>query len=218
MVIKYTLFFIYLYKILVNLHTLVTTFRHAAVLWWQELTPLVLLNCLWVFCQLALLPAPAATAALAFAAHQLHTEGEIEFRAVWHVFRGLFWRAWGWGALNVLIYTLLLGNLWLSLYQPQPLWVLLRPAWAVMAFGWFTVNLFFWSFWFQSPQPTAVSVLRQSAQFSLKFLGTATLLSAFLLLLGVFSAAVTFFLVTAWATWLALVPTILLNPQEPETL
>lgn len=201
-----------------NLRIFLPVFRRAAALWWQELTPLVLLNCLWVFCQLALLPAPAATAALAFAAHQLHTQGEIEFRAVWRVFRDLFWRAWGWGVLNLMVYTVLLGNLWLSLYQPQPLWALLRPAWVVMAFFWFTINLFFWAFWFQSPQPATLLILRQAAQFSLKFLGSVTLLSVILLLLGVFNAAITFFLVTAWATWLALVPTILINSQEPETL
>lgn len=201
-----------------NLRTLLTTFRRAAVLWWQELTPLVLLNCLWVFAQLSLIAAPAASAALAFAARQLHTEGEVEFRAVWRVFRALFWRAWGWGALNLLVYTLLLGNLWLSLYQSQPLWILLRPAWGMMALGWFTINLFFWAFWFQSPQPATLPILRQAAQFSLQFLGTAALLSVILLLLGVFSAAITFFLVTAWATWLALVPTILINLQESKTV
>jgi len=172
--------------------------------WWRALTPLVLLNTAWMVLQLPLVTAPFATAVFAALVYGLVSEGEVNYATI-RPFAGRLWKAaLRWGALNLLVWGVLLGNFLLSWDAPEAGWWFLRAVWAVMSLLWAALNLYFWPLYLRGSSPGVFDALRAAARLTLQhpglMLGAAALTGALL----VFSTVVTFFLVVAWMSWAAL--------------
>ncbi len=172
--------------------------------WWQALTPLVLLNTAWMVLQLPLVTAPVATAVFAALVYDLVSEGEVNYATIRPLAGRLWWAALRWGALNLLVWGILLGNFLLSRDAPQAGWWFLRAVWAVMALLWAALNLYFWPLYLRSAQPSVAGGVRAAARFLLLHPGLGFGAAALAAALLVFSAVLTFFLVVVWMSWAAL--------------
>ncbi len=172
--------------------------------WWQALTPLVLLNTAWMVLQLPLVTAPIATAVFAALVYDLVSEGEVNYATI-RPFAGRLWQAaLRWGALNLLVWGILLGNFLLSWNAPEAGWWFLRAAWAVMALLWAALNLYFWPLYLRSAAPGVLDALRSAARLLLLHPGLMLGAAALAGVLLVFSTVLTFFLLMMWMSWAAL--------------
>jgi uncharacterized membrane protein YesL len=177
----------------------------ALALWWQEFFLLTFFNLAWLACQVLIVTGPPATAAMYAVARRLADGEFIEPRHGLEALRRMFSPAWVWGAINLLIVGVLVGNFWLYQSATGWLWASLRLAWGVIALSWFAVNLFYWPFWLAQEQPSPQLTFRNSFLFLAKRPGLALTLMLISALLIVVSVLTTLPLAAALMAWLALV-------------
>ena len=116
-------------------------------LWWGELLLLTALNVAWLALQIPIVTGPPATAAMYVIVRRL-VDGELVGpRDAWQALRQMFWPAWIWGLLNLVIAGVVSFNFITYGSAPGPAWAALRLAWGTIALLWFAVNLFYWPFW-----------------------------------------------------------------------
>lgn len=178
---------------------------HAFRLWWRELVLLIFFNLIWLVLQIPIVTGPPATAAMYVIARQLADGEFIEPRHGLQALRRMFAPAWVWGAINLVIVGVLVGNFWFYESATGWLWTGLRLLWGIIAVGWFAVNLFYWPFWLAQEQRSPQLTFRNSFLFLAKQPGlalTLVLISAFL---SVFSVLTTLPFAAALMAWLALI-------------
>ena len=117
----------------------------------------------------------------------------------------MFTPAWAWGAINLLIVGVLVGNFWLYQSATGWLWTGLRLVWGVIALCWFAVNLFYWPFWLTQEQHLLQLTFRNSFLFLAKQPGLSLTLMLTSALLIVVSVLTTLPLAAALMAWLALI-------------
>ena len=173
-------------------------------LWWGELLPLVLLNILWFAFQLPIITAPIATAVVYAVARKVVDDELVSAGDAWQALRMVTVPALLWGALNLAVALVVIGNFWAYRAEVGLVWALLRITWAAVGLGWFIVNLFYWPFWLAAEQPRWWSTLRNSAVFVLRrpVLGFGVGLLSVVIFVG--SALLTLPLAAAAMTWVAL--------------
>lgn len=176
------------------------TFR----LWWRELIPLTLLNILWFAFQLPLVTAPLATAVVYVIARKVVADEFISVRDAWPAVRLIAIPALVWGAANLVVALVVVGNFWLYQSEVGPMWAAARITWAAVGLGWFIVNLFYWPFWLAAEEPRWWSTLRNSALFVVRrpVLGFGVGLVSILTFIG--SLLLTLPFVVLAMTWVAL--------------
>jgi len=174
-------------------------------LWWREFMLLIFFNLLWLALQIPIVTGPPATAAMYAIARQLADGELIEPRHGLQALRRMFAPAWVWGAINLLIVGVLVGNFWLYQSATGRLWTGLRLVWGVIALGWFAVNLFYWPFWLAQEQHSLQLTFRNSFLFLAKRPGLALTLMLISALLIVVSVLTTLPLAAALMAWLALI-------------
>jgi hypothetical protein len=174
-------------------------------LWWGEFMLLIFFNLIWLVLQIPIVTGPPATAAMYVIARQLADGEFIEPRHGLQALRRMFAPAWVWGAINLMIVGVLIGNFWFYESATGWLWTGLRLLWGIIAVGWFAVNLFYWPFWLAQEQRSPQLTFRNSFLFLAKQPGlalTLVLISAFL---SVLSVLTTLPFAAALMTWLALI-------------
>lgn len=174
-------------------------------LWWCEFMLLIFFNLLWLALQIPIVTGPPATAAMYAIARRLADGEFIEPRHGLEALRRMFAPAWVWGAINLLIVGVLVGNFWLYQSATGWLWTGLRLVWGVIALGWFAVNLFYWPFWLAQEQHSLQLTFRNSFLFLAKRPGLALTLMLISALLIVVSVLTTLPLAAALMAWLALI-------------
>ncbi|MDQ3007099.1 MAG: hypothetical protein M3R47_17165 [Chloroflexota bacterium] len=174
-------------------------------LWWQEFMLLIFFNLIWLALQIPIITGPPATAAMYVIARQIADGELIEPRHGLNALRRMFAPAWIWGALNLPIVGVLIGNFWLYQSPTGWLWTGLRLVWGVIALGWFSVNLFYWPFWLAQEQHSLQFTFRNSFLFLAKQPGLALTLMLMSALLIVVSVLTTLPLASALMAWLALI-------------
>ena len=180
---------------------LVRVFR----LWWSEFLLLIFFNLVWLVLLIPIITGPPATAAMYVIARRLADGEFVEPRHGLDALRHMLGPAWVWGAINLLIVGVLLGNFWLYQSATGWLWTGLRLIWGIIALGWFAVNLFYWPFWLAQEDRSPKLTFRNSFLFLAKQPGlalTIVLVSAFLIVISVLT---TLPFATALMTWLALI-------------
>ena len=178
---------------------------HAFLLWWGEFILLVFFNLAWLALQIPIVTGPPATAAMYVIARQLADGEFIGPRHGLEALHRMLGPAWVWGAINLLIVGVLLGNFWLYQSATGWLWTCLRLIWGAIALGWFTINLFYWPFWLAQEQRSPQLTFRNSFLFLVKRPGlalTLMLISAFLIVASVLT---TLPFAAALMAWLALI-------------
>jgi hypothetical protein len=173
-----------------------TAFR----LWWRELMPLILLNIVWFAFQVPIITAPIATAVVYVVARRIVDDEFVSIRDALHAIRMVALPALLWGALNLAVAVVVIGNFWVYRAEVGAIWGLVRVVWGGVGLGWFIVNLFYWPFWLAAEKPRLWSTLRNSAVFVVRR-PTVGLLSIAIL---VVSALLTLPFVAAAMTWVAL--------------
>ena len=79
--------------------------------WVDDYSPIVLLNVIWFLACLLILPALPATAALFYAMNELAHERGAGFSKFFEGFRRYFWLSLKWGIPSVLIFVVLIYNI-----------------------------------------------------------------------------------------------------------
>lgn len=174
-------------------------------LWWSEFLLLIFFNLVWLVLVIPVVTGPPATAAMYVIARRLADGELVEPRHGLDALRGMLGPAWMWGAVNLLIVGVLLGNFWLYQSNTGWFWTGLRLMWGAIALGWFAINLFYWPFWLAQENRSPKLTFRNSFLFLAKNPGlalTSVLASAFLIVISVLT---TLPFATALMTWLALI-------------
>ncbi len=121
--------------------------RQSLKVWWNNLVQLTLLHFAWVVCQMLIVTAPPATAALYALVEKVAQGDLLSGREVWTTFRAAFVPAWKWAICNLVVLSLLASYLWWAGRQTA----LLASAVSVLALAalalWLAMNLFYWPLW-----------------------------------------------------------------------
>lgn len=176
----------------------------AVALWWQSPLEWILLNVLWLFCQVLIITGPPATALLAVTAKRAAEGEEWDLRAVVGQFGQVFGAAWEWGLLNALVAGLIVANF--LLYQPASgmAWGILRACWAAIGLALFALDLFYWPFWLYQEDRSPWTTYRNSLLLLARDPLRGLLLTVLCLLFCAASVLLTLPFAALLASWLAL--------------
>lgn len=166
-------------------------------LWWRELLPLSLLNIIWFAFQVPIITAPIATAVIYMVARRVIDEEFVGLRDALQAIREVALPALLWGAVNLMVAIIVIGNFWIYRDQAGAGWALVRVVWGGVGLGWFIVNLFYWPFWLAAEKPRLWTTMRNSAVFVVRrptvgLLSVAIFVVSALLTLPFVVAAMTF--------------------------
>ena len=169
---------------------------------------MLVLNAAWFVLQIPVVTGPPATASV-YAMVRRSAEGEYWGpREAWQEFRSLFWPAWRWGLLNVLVWFVGLSNL-ISYWQaPGTQWFALRLLWIGTLTLWLSVNFFYWPFWLAQDDRSMRNTYRNCGRFMLLHPGLALALVGLSVILTVVSLVTTLPFTLVLMCWLALLGTI----------
>jgi uncharacterized membrane protein YesL len=118
-------------------------------LWWREFAFLIVLNFIWLLCQLTVVLGGPATAGLVYIGRRV-VDGElIGLDDFWHGVKRNFAAGLRWMLLQVLVYGVLGFNLWFYAGREGVAVLSLRYAWTIMGLVWFAINLYYWPLHFE---------------------------------------------------------------------
>lgn len=168
----------------------------ASRLWWREAMALILLNIVWFAFQIPIITAPVATGVVYSMARRVIDDKFVSMRDVLQSLRRLALPALAWGAFNLVVVVVVVGNFWIYRVEAGAIWAVARVVWAGVGLGWFIVNLFFWPFWLMVEKPGFRSTFRNSIVFVVRrpavgFVSIAVLAASLLLTLPFVAAAMT---------------------------
>ncbi|MBC8445875.1 MAG: DUF624 domain-containing protein [Chloroflexi bacterium] len=115
---------------------------------WDELFLLILMNIVTVLLVIPVVTLPPALAGLWNVANRVAQGKVIGWSDYFAGFRRYFWKAWGLALLNILVLIIVSTNLWFYVPGNTPfdlhptLSLLLRPAWAAVAFLWLAAQMY----------------------------------------------------------------------------
>ena len=173
--------------------------------WWGEWPLLMLLNLAWLALQIPIVTGPPATAAMYAMARRVADGEGVGPRQAWQSLRAMFWPAWGWGAVNLVLAVVVIGNFAAYGAAPGLGWAALRLAWGSLTVLWIAINLFYWPFWLAQADQRMVTTLRNALVMCLKAPGFGLTLLVICAALAVVSVLVTLPLAAALVSWLALI-------------
>jgi len=174
-------------------------------LWWREFFSLTVFNIAWLALQIPIVTGPPATAAMYVIARRVVDDEFVEFRHGWGALREMFFPAWKWGAINLLIIITIVGNLWLYQAATGFGWTILRLVWGTIGLAWFAISFFYWPFWLAQKDRSLRTTLRNGFLFLAKRPGFAITLVLISAVIIVVSVLVTVPLATVLMAWLALI-------------
>lgn len=115
--------------------------------WWYDWTAVLVISSVWLLAQLFVISGPPATAVLYALLQDTSAQPYWGPRDVWSEFKRLFWPAWRWALLNLIVLGIGLFNLVMYWPNSSLLWVALRLLWIAALSVWLALNFFYWPFW-----------------------------------------------------------------------
>lgn len=199
--------------------SLLQIIARALRVWWQEVVILLALNAAWFALQIPIITGPPMTATV-YAMARRTLDGEFwNLGDAWRAFRQLFWPAWRWALLNLLIWTTGVWNLYAYWRAPGTFWFGMRLLWIAALSVWLAINLLYWPFWLAQEDRSILNTVRNCARFLLLHPGLALALTALSTLLAAVSLITTLPFTLALICWLALIAVIAvqgsLQSQQP---
>jgi uncharacterized membrane protein YesL len=173
-------------------------------LWWREFAFLVVLNFIWLICQLTVILGAPATAALVYVARRVADGELIGLDDFLQGMRENFGAALKWGIAQIIVYGVLVFNLWFYAGQTGLVVLSLRYAWTIMALIWFAINLYFWPLHFEQADRRFRTTLSNSAKMALLNPNETIVYALAALLLIVICVATGALFGFVLATWLSL--------------
>lgn len=185
--------------------TAVRIIGRAIALWWREFFTLTLFNIAWLALQVPIVTGPPATAAMYIMARKVINREYVELRDGPKALQAMIRPAWKWGALNLIILVLVVGNFWLYQNFVGAPWIILRITWGTIGLGWWAICLFYWPFWFAQEDRSVRTTLRNVFLFIAKRPGlTIPLVVSSAIITGA-SILITIPLATVLMAWLAFI-------------
>jgi len=185
----------------------------AFALWWREFILLAICNLAWLALQLLIVTGPPATAAMYGIARRIANDDYVEPSHIWQTLRQMFLPAWKWGAANLLMALVVVGNFWAYQDAVGLPWTILRLAWGMIALGWFAANLFYWPFWLTQGDRSLRTTLRNGYLFLAKRPGFALSLVLICAGLSAVSILLTLPLAIGLMAWLALIGVLAVDEE-----
>jgi uncharacterized membrane protein YesL len=136
--------------------------------WGDEIVLLMQMNAAWVVANLLIIPGPPATAAMMVVTNRIAHGELVSWRVAREAFRRYFWKAWGWGAINLVVVGMLVYNL--SFYQKQVsgvTWTVVQVAWAAVLLIWGTVQFYWFPLLLEMPGNPLIPSLQNAAKMIL---------------------------------------------------
>ncbi len=182
-------------------------------LWWRELIVWTIFNLAWFVLQIPIVTGPPATAAMFVIARRVAAGEYVDFGDGVRALREMFFPAWKWGAITVLLLVVIGGNLlfYQSAYGLQ--WDVLRIVWITIGLAWYALSLFYWPFWLAQADRRVSVTLRNAALFIAHRPGVALVLVVSSLIVAMASVLVTLPLVVVLMAWIALLGTVAVNDE-----
>ncbi len=171
--------------------------------WWDQWFILTILNIAWLVAQLLVVTGPPATAVLFAMTHRTLDGDFWDHHEVGQAFREMFWPAWRWGALNLLVIGVAAFNL-LAYADDAGVWNVLRMVWLVALVLWGSLNLFYWPFWLEQDDKSLWNTYANCGRFLLLNIWQTPLLLLVCALLTVISVVTTLPFTLALMVWLGL--------------
>ncbi|MBI5565753.1 MAG: hypothetical protein HY870_12735 [Chloroflexi bacterium] len=185
----------------------------AIALWWREFFVLTLFNIAWLALQVPIVTGPAATAAMYLVARKVIDGEYLELRDGPQALQAMFVPAWKWGALNLIISMLVVGNFWLYQNFVGALWIILRIIWGTIGLGWLAICLFYWPFWLVQDDRAVRTTLKNVLVFIAKRPGFAIALVVVSAVIAAASILITIPLGTVLMAWLALIGVLAVDAE-----
>ena len=163
---------------------------------WQELWTILIVNLLFLFANILIIPGPPATLALFYYGNRIaHGETATE-RDFLQAIRSYWKPAWRWGLINLLVIGLLTGDYYLiERLIPNPdAAALTRGFYVTLMITWLLIQLFTPPFLFEQEKPSVRQALRNAVVFirrNLLFSLALALLLALSLSLGILAFMLT---------------------------
>ncbi len=151
---------------------------------WADIWTVLVCNLLWTVSVVLIIPGPPATLALFTYCNRL-AHGEIaDFGDYWRAFRSQWGPAWRWGAVNLLVIFLLVGDYILTGQLSQAPLARFMQGFYVAALGaWLIVQLYALPFLIEQATPSVRQALRNAAVMLGRNPGFSVVLSILLVLL-----------------------------------
>jgi hypothetical protein len=179
-------------------------FKRAFKLWWDEWFVLTVLHIGWFLAQFLIVTGPPATAVL-YSMVRRSLDGDYwDHREVGEALRQLFWPAWRWAGLNLLVGGMVLFNLLVYQDNDGGIWPVLRAVWIVALVLWGSLNLFYWPFWLAQSDKSMRTTYANCGRFLLLNIWQAPLIVFICAVLAVVSVLTTLPFTLARFVWLAL--------------
>lgn len=134
---------------------------------WQEFWTILIVQLLFLFANLLILPGPPATLALFYYSNRI-AHGEIATeRDFLHAIRQYWGPAWRWGFINLFVIALLTGDYFLvgRLTENAEMAAFIQGLYVTLLAGWLVLQLFALPFLFEQERPLVVQALRNAALF-----------------------------------------------------
>lgn len=192
-------------------------------LWWKHIGQLTLFNVAWLVLQVPIVTGPPATAAMYVIARRVADDELLDLGDGWQALRQMWWPAWRWGLVNLIVLVTLVGNFYAYQAFSGWGWVALRLLWGAIGVVWLAVNLFYWPFWLAQSDQRLTTTLRNGLLLLARSPGLSLTLLVICVLLATASVLLTLPLAVALMAWLALAGTLAVdralsaNPSRPIT-
>jgi uncharacterized membrane protein YesL len=177
-------------------------------IWWTHIGEFTLLNLAWAVLQVPILTGPPATAAMYMMARRAADGELLDWRDAARAVRELWWPAWRWGLVNLVVFVVLVGNFYAYQNFAGWVWVALRLAWGGIGVLWLAVNLFYWPLWLAQVDRRLTTTWRNGLLMVAKAPVTTLTLLVVCAALAVVSALVTLPLAVALMAWVSLIGTL----------
>ena len=149
-------------------------------------------------------------------------EGDlVDFQDVIGAWRQHLAASWAWGALQVVVYGVLGFNLFFYARAEGQLVLILRYAWTLLLFAWFTLNLYYWPLYLAQEDHRLATTLSNAGKMILLnpgFTLVYSLLALILIAVSIFSGLLLGAVMMVWlALWGNLVVANRLDARRPHS-
>ncbi|HZY42955.1 MAG TPA: hypothetical protein VFF59_13270, partial [Anaerolineae bacterium] len=118
-----------------------------------------------------------------------------------------------WGALNLIVSGLVVGNFWLYQNFVGAPWIILRIIWGTIGLGWLAICLFDWPLWLAQEDRSVRATVRNVFLFLAKRPGFSLALVVVSAIITAASVLITIPLATSLMAWLALIGTLAVDAE-----
>jgi uncharacterized membrane protein YesL len=162
------------------------TFKEALLDAWDALIPLVGINVIWFLLTILVIPAIPAFGGLYCATNQIAHGKTADIRTFFEGFKDKFWISWKWGLLNLVVYGLLMINIWFYGQFEGFGYVILQSLFFSMMLIFTCMQIYTYPFLLEQEEPSLKNAIRNSFAAFLRFMGRSFgLLILFIILVAV---------------------------------